>query len=227
MVNKEEFFYQTCAEKVRRGDSTPFLDPKELKQVTSRLKGVPCSVFFPFIDCTCAIIYNEEIPVVCLEIMNFSGTHQDILGVLYHHKLDRHVWGDIIIGEKSYLFVLSSVADYIIDFVTEIGKQKVKWQKVEMDIASSYQPEYQFLQVIVPSLRVDSVLSKLLSKSRSQILEILKDGYFLLNYETQKKPSIILKEGDIFSVRHYGKYQFVSVKGYTKKESLVLNIKKY
>lgn len=227
MVNREEFFYQSCAEKVRRGESTPFLDPRELKQTMSRLKGVKYSIFSPFNNCSASIIYQEEIPVTCLEIINFKGTHQDVLGVLYHHNLDRHVWGDIIIGEKNYLFVLDSVANYIMDFILEIGKQKIKWNIVDRELLLNYKPEYESVQTIVSSLRVDSVLSKLLCRSRSQVADILKDGYFLLNYEIQKKPSLTLREGDIFSIRHYGKYQFIDIKGYTKSNSFILNLKKY
>lgn len=227
MVNKEEFFYQSCAEKVRRGNSTPFLDPRELAQIKSRLKGENYLEFKPFDGAACAILYQEELPITCLKLNSFQGTHQDLVGTFYHHNLDRHVWGDIIVGESTYVLVLNTVLDYFLNYIDQIGSSKVKWEVDDIHSMNAHVPSFQPLSIIVPSLRADLVLAKLLSKSRSQVLDILKNGDFILNYGFQKKPSTILKEGDIFSVRHYGKYQFLKIEGHTKKESLILNLHKY
>ena len=50
---------------------------------------------------------------------------------------------------------------------------------------------------------------------------------FLVNYNTVKSSSLILKNNDILSIRKYGKYIIKNIIGTTKKNNLVLEIEKY
>ena len=49
----------------------------------------------------------------------------------------------------------------------------------------------------------------------------------LLNCEVLSNPSKKIIEGDIFSIRKYGKYKYIGVLKNTKNDNLILLIKKY
>ena len=74
---------------------------------------------------------------------------------------------------------------------------------------------------------MDSIVSKIVNTSRNNALNLLKNGDVFLNYEELTKPTYILKENDIFSVRKYGKYKFSGIINNTKKGNLVIKILKY
>ena len=56
---------------------------------------------------------------------------------------------------------------------------------------------------------------------------MIKDNIILVNYNTVKSSSLILKNNDILSIRKYGKYIIKNIIGTTKKNNLVLEIEKY
>ena len=94
-------------------------------------------------------------------------------------------------------------------------------------ILKDYKQEYEECVAIVPSLRVDVVISKIINTSRGNTLEKIKNNEIYLNYELLTKPTYSLKENDIFSIRKYGKYKFIGIVNETKKGSLVIKYLKY
>ena len=90
-----------------------------------------------------------------------------------------------------------------------------------------FKQKYLIQEYIVTSCRIDNIISTIIGDSRKNILTLFKDKAILLNYEEVQKPTKILKENDIFSIRRYGKYQYNGIKRITKKGSYVIEIKKY
>ncbi|MDE5587123.1 MAG: RNA-binding protein, partial [Bacilli bacterium] len=58
-------------------------------------------------------------------------------------------------------------------------------------------------------------------------LEILKKKDVILNYQEVTNGAIQVKEGDIFSIRHVGKFRLGSTLKSTKKQKRVVEIWKY
>ena len=92
---------------------------------------------------------------------------------------------------------------------------------------NNYERKYEKLSVIVASLRIDNVLSKIIGTNRDNIVEKIKNKEVIVNYEILNKNSYILHENDIFSVRKYGKYKYIGVINHTKKDNLVIEYLKY
>ena len=57
-------------DKVKRGESSGFLDPLELKMVISKLKKNEYSIFSVFDDCDKKILYSRNIPNIKLFKIN-------------------------------------------------------------------------------------------------------------------------------------------------------------
>lgn len=219
-------------EKVIRGEHSDFLDPSEYTYITAKLNkcNIKYKVFKPFDDCTKVIIYRDNYPGVTLvEIKaNTILKHRDILGALFSHNINVSKYGDIIIRDnRYYVVVLNSIKDYLLIHLDTIGKNKVYLEEVSIDIISDYHFEYEELHVLVSSLRLDSLISRLTNCSRSQTDILFKDKYILVNYIVNNKKTYLVKEKDIISIRKYGKYLFDAILKKTSKDKYILKILKY
>ena len=100
-------------------------------------------------------------------------------------------------------------------------------EEVDLDIKNNFKQEYNKKEYIVTSLRIDNIVSTITNSSRNQVLEKFKNNEIILNYQEEIKPTRILKEGDIFSIRKYGKFKFSQILKETKKGSLIIEILEY
>ncbi len=230
MENK--FFLQNSIEKIENGKSSFFLDPKEKKFVLSKLRKnrIPYQVYSPYPEAEKVLIYNGEFPKIeLLEIVSKEKLeHREILGMLFANQILPYSYSDIIITENThYLIALKSVADYLKIHVQEIGKKQVKFLEKELSFLEEYQPEYDSFLYHVSGLRLDMIVSKITRQSRSAVEEIIAGKEVFLNYEVALKKDICLKEGDIFSIRGYGKYLFSKICYQNKKGNMDIEILKY
>ncbi|MBQ3566702.1 MAG: RNA-binding protein, partial [Oscillospiraceae bacterium] len=77
------------------------------------------------------------------------------------------------------------------------------------------------------SLRLDAVAGFALNVSRGKISGIIKGIGAEVNSSLKNDCSYILSEGDVFSVRGYGKYRLSQVSGMTKKGRIHITVLKY
>lgn len=229
MENK--IFVANQVEKVRRGDYTDFLDPSELKQIISILNKyhIKYNVLNLFTDCEKSIIYTENYPNISLIeiISNNKLNHKDILGSLFSHNISVCKYGDIVITDNYYLPIINSIKPYIINNLTSIGKYNVKVNEVDIKLISDFKYEYEELEILVSSLRIDNIVSTLCNCSRTQVDEIFKNKYVFVNYLPITKKTYLLHDNDIIGIRRNGKYRFNGVKKITNKNKYIISMYKY
>ena len=80
------------------------------------------------------------------------------------------------------------------------------------------------MSVITISLRLDAVVSAVTNLSRSQVKKIIADGEVKLNWHLVAQSNIIVSVQDMFSIRHYGRYEIINL-ATTKKGKKRLEIK--
>lgn len=220
---------EKIVEKVLYSNSTNFVEIKYLNRVKKELKNVKYNIYEPFSGATKVILYNKMPNIKIYEIVSSNGLrHQDILGTLYSLNISDEMFGDVVIWNNRYfIIILSSIDNYIKSNLTSIKNSKVDLIEKNPYYLKDYKQEYEEFNIIVPSIRVDVIVSKIINSSRSNALEKIKNGDIYLNYELLTKPTYILKENDIFSIRKYGKYKFLGEINKTKKGSLVIKYLKY
>ena len=220
---------EKIVEKVLYSNSTNFVEIKYLNRVKKELKNVKYNIYEPFIGATKIILYNKMPNIKIYEIIsNNDLRHQDILGTLYSLNISDEMFGDVVIWNNRYfIIILSSIDNYIKSNLTSIRNSKVDLIEKDPYYLRDYKQEYEECIIIVPSIRVDVIVSKIINSSRSNALEKIKNGDIYLNYELLTKPTYMLKENDIFSIRKYGKYKFLGEINKTKKGSLVIKYLKY
>lgn len=220
---------EKIVEKVLYSNSTNFVEIKYLNRVKKELKNVKYNIYEPFIGATKVILYNKMPNIKIYEIVSSNDLrHQDILGTLYSLNISDEMFGDVVIWNNRYfIIILSSIDNYIKSNLTSIKNSKVDLIEKDPYYLKDYKQEYEEYIIIVPSIRVDVIVSKIINSSRSNALEKIKNDDIYLNYELLTKPTYMLKENDIFSIRKYGKYKFLGEINRTKKGSLVVKYLKY
>lgn len=229
-MKRDIYKINNSIDRLLNGKYTLFLDNKEFKDITSKLKKNQYNIYYPNISSEKVILYKDKTPNITLFKINSYNTlrHQDILGSILGLNISPSYLGDIIIDENNYYFyIFDELKEYIKENLTMIGNNSVKLEEIDINYLKNYERKYETHEIIVSSLRIDNVLSKIIKTNRENIITKIKNKEVILNYEIVTKNSNILKPGDIFSIRKYGKYKFDSIINNTKKNNLVIKYLKY
>ena len=91
-------------DKIKRGEHTFFLDPKEANLVKGKLKKDEYKIYSPYPDSNKVILYKDKLPnVILYEIKSKTPLrHQDILGSMFSLNITNEVFGDIIVDNNKY-----------------------------------------------------------------------------------------------------------------------------
>lgn len=225
-----EYLIKKYVEKIKRGESSGFLDPLELKTVISKLKKNEYEIYSVYEECDKKILYKNNIPNVKLYKINSYEKlkHQEIMGSLYSLSIDKSMIGDIIIDEDNYYFyIIDKMSSFIENSLFMIGNKYVTIEEIDINEMKDYKKKYETNNMIVSSLRIDTIVSRITNTSRNNAIELIKNKNVILNYSLLKDGSITLKENDIFSIRRYGKYKFSKIIKNTKKDNIVIEYYKY
>lgn len=226
---RKMYFVEKTINKLYNNGYTFFLNPKELKEITNHLKKNSYEIYKPYEYSEKNIVYIKEPEIILLEIKtNALLKHQDILGSLFSLKIDDGLFGDIIItNNKYYFYTFKQMKSFFETEFVKIGRNNIKLEEKNLDFFADYTPTYEEMKVITSSLRIDSVIAKVIHTNRDRIKELIKDKMITYNYEILSDGNKLLKPGDTFSVRKCGKYKFDSIVKNTKKNNLILSILKY
>ncbi len=176
--------------------------------------------------------YPAPSPLVCLRIApagkKFAGDlgHRDFLGSLMGLGIERPLLGDIHISEgEGYLFCLEEIAPYIADNLTQVARVTVSCSLCAPPEKLSEPPEIS--EVVVASERLDALIAAVWRMSRSEAQELLERGTVFIDGRLTESPSHTLKEGDLVSVRHRGRFRYEGMRRETKKGRLRVQVRVY
>ncbi len=175
-------------------------------------------------------VSDYQFPVVPLTFTyrnNDVLTHRDFLGSLMALQIARETIGDIIVSNGvAVAFVYATVADFVVDNITKIGRVGVR---VSKGFDENIIPIQEYLEICgtVASLRFDCVLSLALKLSREKASVLIKNGLAEVNHKQISSLNYNLSENDEFSVRGHGKFQFYKINGTSKKERIHITLKRY
>ena len=209
---------------------TFFLDPKEQNDLKMKLKKNEYKVFYPYKDSEKVIFYINEVPEVILyEIKSKQELrHQDILGTMYSLNISPEMFGDIVIDNGRYfIYVLKLFQNYFEMNFTKVRNSSIELVRCELDYLEDFERKYEAIELIVSSERIDTVISSIIHCNRAMIKDKIKDKEILLNHELLKNNSYVLRVGDVFSIRRFGKYKYMGIVKQTKKDNYIIKCFKY
>ena len=153
------------------------------------------------------------------DISNLS--HKDFLGALLNLGVKRSKVGDILVYEDNgILIVKDEIADFVHFNLEKIGNKNIGIEEVEYNELIIPDVKYRELREFISSSRLDVVISSAYNISRSESQSIIKAGKVKVNWENIDKVSKDLEEGDMISVRGYGRIILYSIEGLSKKGKL-------
>lgn len=168
------------------------------------------------------------IRVVRVQVKQATLGHRDYLGAVLSLGMKRETIGDIALdGDGAWIFCMVEMAEYICRNLDKIGRASVTCEPMEVADAVIPPRTFEIKDVGVASLRLDAVLAGILHNSRSKAVEIITAGEAFLNHKEAKNISQKVKEGDVLSVRRFGKFVIMGVLGQTKKGRQKVQIKQY
>ena len=217
-------------EKLYRGQSTGFLTRNIYLEIKKHLKKGQYNEYIPYPSSDKIILYRDKVPDVKLFLIDcaYLLKHSSILGSLFSLNITNESFGDIVFcQDKIYVYLLSSISDLVIRELHFIENTPVKFIEQDLDVLSHFERDYEKKEYIVSSFRIDTVCAKIICQNRQYVHNLIQNKQIILNYEIAKKVNYVLKDGDIFSIRRYGKYIFKGVIGKTKKDNYIILIEKY
>ena len=152
-------------------------------------------------------------------------THRDFLGSLMSLGIKRDQIGDILVAEGASVVFASKTVILLLGEIEKVGRVGVRQQEgICIDLP---QQEFDEINVICASNRIDAVISAVCGLSREKSAALVKSGAAVINGVQCSSVSENIDEGDIFSVKGYGKFIFDNVGNPTKKGKNHIVIKKY
>lgn len=176
-------------------------------------------------------IYESSFPMKLIKIENTSKfsklAHRDYLGAILSLGIERNKIGDLLVDENvCYVPVHEDIESFIIYNLDKIAKVVCKVSVVDkVEII----PKFTFKEeiILISSLRIDGVVSKITNISRSRAAAMIEQGQVLINYVKIKDKSYELKGEERITIRGFGKFIIGDSIGKSKSGKIKVIIKKY
>lgn len=222
---------------VSRGDLvlTDFLDFEEQKEIYALASpNVSVELFggFDGAERKRAIIgpFNQslsdyEIVILQSKFDSKYGTigHRNVLGTIMSYGIKRNTFGDIVVDDELItIFVSKDILNYILKNVTMISHQSMKWKIIDQFVQQNIKDEIKTINVA--SMRLDAVVAKAINVGRNEAVEIINAGFVLINHKECLNITHNVKEGDLLSIRKFGRVEILEIVGLSKKNRTIVKI---
>lgn len=223
----------TTAANEYRAVLTPFLDPRAqllAESVAARFDlQVGFDGGFPGAEHARALFYpdyvvptNADYEVTILEFRypaQFGRLrHRDVLGALMNVGVQRQVFGDIVAGTGTWqIAVATAFEPFLSQNLTRVGHNRVHLRPATKPLVATlpWSPR----TVVAGSLRLDSVIAAAFKLARGQAQQLVASGAVQHNWREEQRRDILVGEGDVLSVRGYGRVRLTGILGMTGKEN--------
>ncbi|MCH5268125.1 MAG: RNA-binding protein [Lachnospiraceae bacterium] len=183
---------------------------------------------------------TECYPLRCVRIAPVNRrfgedlSHRDYLGTIMGLGLERDQIGDILVRQEGtagaeatvgYVFCKANKAELLTD-LTRIRHTTVTAEVIEPG-QLHWEQKYKDISGSVSSLRLDAVIAVAIRTSRTQGLQLVRDGNIYINGKCCTENAKLLQDGDVISVRGHGKYRFRYTGSQSKKGRYQITVQQY
>lgn len=167
--------------------------------------------------------YDMPFPIACLKISpvnkKFADTlsHRDFLGSLMALGMEREMLGDIIVKEDcAFLFCHERIADYICRNLTQVKHTTISCSPGDAPPEGElFKTERKVVQL--SSERIDALIAHVFKISRGDAQALFPMGRVFVDGRLCESPGYPPKEGQIISVRGFGRMRYLGVDSLSKK----------
>jgi len=237
---KKILSYKKQSEAGERFVLTSFLDPRE-QEIIKMIFGKNDQfkyAFDGFVDTSerkrCFIypsfyeLDKDDYNLVCYSFKfnpkYFKVSHPKVLGKLLSMGINKEHIGDIYVLEDTVYFIVSkSISSYIENELSQLGKLKISL-KVETDIKLTFKSENSTRILHSKSNRLDALVSAISKKSRNISKELILSKAIKINHKVVTNISETIKNGDLISIRKFGRVNLIDIKEKRNKKGYIVEI---
>lgn len=173
----------------------------------------------------------EDFPIKVLEITKKYDkdlSHRHYLGTILSLGIERNKIGDILVGEDvSFVFVCEDIAEFIKDSITKIAGCGVSIRICEFSDIKVPDKQFEFIETVAASLRLDAIIASMLKVSRNDAKDIILSGKVMVNHIEKLQTDFVLSKSDLLSVRGFGRTEIFNIGSRTRSERVHITLKKY
>lgn len=174
---------------------------------------------------------DEDFPVTALRITKKYTkdlSHRHYLGTILSLGIERTKIGDILPDEDgAIVFAVSDIAEFIKDNIRKIAGVGVEIDILDKNSIKIPEKRFELIDIVAASLRLDACLAALLKISRKDAKSLALSGNVSINHIEAKSEDAKLLEGDLLSVRGFGRAEIFDIGGKTRSDRIHITIKKY
>lgn len=237
------------AEKQNKIQVTDFLSPVELRIIKDVLNMIDYKNYKVYgaveeADRNAVIIYPDKLEKLflddkfdynsvfsCIRISNCieNYEHKMYLGACIKLGVKREKIGDIVVFENGADIIISKdIEKFLATNLSELNRFKnSQIESIKLNQITKKEQRFKEMKVIVSSLRLDNVVAEIVNTSRSKAVELLKQERVFINYKNEYKPTKLVNEKDLITVRGKGKFIIDEIEGSTRSGKVIILVKKY
>lgn len=231
-----------AAEKRGTSEHTVFYDPEVqhfIESVLHKESPVPWELIGGLAQAEYRIFrFNPEeqdpqdFPLKVLSVKPLNGecswSHRDVLGAVVGAGIKRERIGDIILHPWGAQIVCLKEAASILEWqLDSISRDKITVEVQGIDVLIPTNAEETLITLFISAQRLDALVAAVWKLSRSDAQDLVRGEKVKVNYKTVSGLAAQIAEGDMVSVRGYGRFILKEIQGATRKDRLRVLISKY
>ena len=176
--------------------------------------------------------YTKMLKIVRVELPEEEYgkyAHRNYLGGIVKLGLKREKVGDILVSnDGADIIVVDDFAEILkneLPSLTRFESSKIYLE--ELSNIRKKEIKIEEISIIVPSLRLDNIVSDLARTSRSKAAEIINQERVFVNGQNETKLSKQVKLNDVITIRGKGRFIIKEFIGTTRSGRTVIKIEKY
>ena len=165
---------------------------------------------------------GEYIKVIRLRAFFGAPGHRDYMGALLGMGIERSRLGDIWVrDDTAVVFCLPGIEKHLLG-IDKVGRYTVKAEEIPLDGLAAPERNVKKISFTVMSPRLDAVAGGMFNISRTEAARHISAGNVSVNYSVSDKTDMMIKEGDIVSLRGSGKGEITGTGGTSRKGRLYI-----
>lgn len=156
-------------------------------------------------------------------------SHRNYLGGIVKLGLKREKVGDILVGDDGAdIMVMEDFSEILkreLPSLTRFENSKI--ELIELENLRKKEVKIEDVKIIVPSLRLDNIVSDLARTSRSKAKQIIEQERVFINGQNETKLSKQIKLSDVITIRGKGRFVIKEFEGTTRSGRTVIVVEKY
>ena len=176
--------------------------------------------------------YSKELQIIRIKLQESDKgkySHRNYLGGIVKVGIKREKVGDIIVfDDGADIIVKNEISEGLVKELKGLNRfENAEFQILDISELRRKEVQKEEISIIVPSLRLDNIVSDLARTSRNKAVEILKQERVFVNGQNETKPSKNVKLQDVITIRGKGRFVIKEFSGTTRSGRTVVIVEKF